>query len=44
VLQKKTLSAGQMSTFELLMPIIRRIEHLPFHSHNSVIGVGRKPE
>jgi glycosyltransferase involved in cell wall biosynthesis len=43
VLRKKTLSAGQMGWFEWLMPLIRMVEHIPFHSHTSVICVGEKP-
>jgi glycosyltransferase involved in cell wall biosynthesis len=44
ILRKKTLSAGQMGMFELLMPLIRLAEYIPFHSHNSVIGIAQKPE
>ena len=44
ILRKTTLSAGQMRLFELLMPIIRVAERVPFHSHNSLIIVGVKPK
>lgn len=43
ILRKKTLSAGQMSLFELLLPIIKVMEKIPFHTHNSVIAIGRRP-
>jgi len=43
ILRKKTLSPGQMRLFEWLMPLIRIVENIPFHSHNSVIAVGVKP-
>jgi len=43
IMGKKTLSAGQMTIFELLMPLIRVLEKIPFHSHNSVIAVGERP-
>ena len=43
VLRRRTLSPGQMRLFEWLMPLIRVAEHVPFHSHNSVIAVGVKP-
>jgi len=43
VLRKDTLEPGQMRLFELLMPLVRILEHLPFHSHNSIIAIGRKP-
>ena len=44
ILRRNTISARQMSLFELAMPLIRQLERFPFHSHNSVIGIGRKPE
>lgn len=45
-LGKSTLSANQMRIFELLMMfgIPQLLERFPFHTHNSVIGVARKPE
>jgi len=43
IMGKKTLSAGQMTIFELLMPLIRVLEKIPFHSHNSVIAVRERP-
>jgi len=43
VLRRRTLSTGQMRLFELLMPIIRRVEKIPFHPHNSLIAIGRRP-
>jgi SAM-dependent methyltransferase len=42
ILRKKTLSVGQMRLFELAMPIIRLLEKVPFHCHNSLICVGEK--
>jgi SAM-dependent methyltransferase len=44
LLGRKTLSAGQMKWFEILMPISRLLEKIPFHSHTSVICVGEKPK
>ncbi len=44
ILKKKTLSPGQMTVFEMLMPLIRILEHIPFHPHNSVIAIGKKPD
>lgn len=43
ILRKKTLSTGQMTLFEILVPLIRIAERFPFHTHNSVICIGRKP-
>ena len=43
MLGRKTLSAGQMRLFEFMMPFIRLVEHIPFHSHNSLIIIGKKP-
>jgi len=43
VLRKDTLSAGQMRLFELLMPLVKIVERIPFHSHNSLIVIGVKP-
>jgi glycosyltransferase involved in cell wall biosynthesis len=43
ILRKKTLTAGQMTLFELAMPLIRLLEPIPFHSPNSLIAIGRKP-
>ncbi len=43
LLGKKTLSPGQMTIFELIVPLVKLLEHIPFHSHNSVIAVGEKP-
>ncbi len=42
ILRKKTLSVGQMRLFELLMPVIRLLEWVPFHCHNSLICAGEK--
>lgn len=42
LLGRTTLSAGQMKTFEWLMPIARMMEYIPFHSHNSLIVIGKK--
>ncbi|MBI5154813.1 glycosyltransferase [Candidatus Poribacteria bacterium] len=44
LLRKDTLSGGQMTVFEMLMPLVRVLEHIPFHSHNSLIIVGEKPK
>jgi hypothetical protein len=33
-----------MKWFEILMPISRLLEKIPFHSHTSVICVGEKPK
>ncbi|MCB2153459.1 glycosyltransferase [bacterium] len=44
IMRRNSISTGQMRLFEMGMPIIRQLEKIPFHSHNSVIGVGRKPE
>jgi SAM-dependent methyltransferase len=44
ILRKKTLGAGQMTLFEMLMPIVRLMELIPFHSHNSVIVVAERPK
>lgn len=44
ILKKTTLSAGQMTLFEWGMPAVRLAEGIPFHTFNSVICVGRKPE
>lgn len=44
ILRKKTLSAGQMRLFELMMPLVRVLEGTGFHTHNSLIVVGRKPQ
>jgi len=42
LLGKRDLSPGQMTIFEFLMPFVRLVERIPFHSHNSVIAIGRK--
>lgn len=42
ILRKKTLSVGQMRLFELGMPLIRILEKIPFHTHNSLICVAEK--
>ncbi len=42
LLGRKTLSANQMTMFEWLLPIAKMVEHIPFHSHNSLIVVGKK--
>jgi SAM-dependent methyltransferase len=42
ILRKKTLSIGQIRLFELAMPVIRLLEKVPFHCHNSLICVGEK--
>lgn len=42
ILRKKTLSVGQMRLFELGMPLIRMLEKVPFHTHNSLICVAEK--
>jgi len=44
ILRKKTLSAGQMRVFEWVMPLVKILEVIPFHSHNSVIAIAKKPE
>ncbi len=43
LLRKRTLGPGQMRLFELLVPLVKLLERVPFHSHNSVIAVGEKP-
>ena len=43
IFRKKTLSIGQIKTFELLLPLARVLEHIPFHCHNSLICIGKKP-
>ncbi|MDX2176970.1 MAG: bifunctional glycosyltransferase/class I SAM-dependent methyltransferase [Candidatus Sumerlaeia bacterium] len=43
ILRKKTLTPGQMGTFEMLLPLVKIAEQFPFHAHNSVVGIGRKP-
>ncbi|MCP4643068.1 MAG: glycosyltransferase, partial [bacterium] len=43
-MRKQKLSPGQLFWFELAMPLIRILEYLPFHTPNSVIAVGEKPE
>jgi glycosyltransferase involved in cell wall biosynthesis len=43
ILRKTTLSAGQMTLFEWLMPLVKIAERIPFHPHNSLIIVGVKP-
>ncbi|MGF1573525.1 MAG: glycosyltransferase [Sumerlaeia bacterium] len=42
---KTTLSANQMALFEglMILRIPRILEKFPFHSHNSVIAIARKP-
>jgi 2-polyprenyl-3-methyl-5-hydroxy-6-metoxy-1,4-benzoquinol methylase len=40
IFRNTTLSTGQMSLFELLMPLVRVLEKIPFHTHNSLIAVG----
>ncbi len=42
VLRKKELEPGQMRLFELAMPLVRLLERIPFHCHNSLIMVGQK--
>ncbi|MEO8376189.1 MAG: glycosyltransferase [Candidatus Sumerlaeota bacterium] len=42
VLRKKTLSTGQMTLFELAMPLVKLLEQIPFFSHNSLIAIARK--
>jgi SAM-dependent methyltransferase len=42
ILRSTTLSAGQMSLFEVMMPLVRVLEKIPFHTHNSLIAVGIK--
>jgi SAM-dependent methyltransferase len=44
ILRKTTLSAGQMRIFELIMPLVKLAEPFPWHTHNSLIVVGVKPE
>ncbi|MBN2307396.1 MAG: glycosyltransferase [Candidatus Hydrogenedentes bacterium] len=41
-LRQQTLSTGQLRWFELLMPVIRIAEHIPFHRHTSLIAIGEK--
>jgi len=43
ILRRRSLSPGQMTTFEWIMPLARILEKIPFHSHNSVIAVAEKP-
>jgi glycosyltransferase involved in cell wall biosynthesis len=43
VLRRKSLAGGQLFLFRLGLPIFRVLEHLPFFSHNSIIGIGVKP-
>jgi len=42
ILRKDTLSTGQMRLFEMAMPVVRFLEKIPFHCHNSLICVGEK--
>jgi hypothetical protein len=42
-LKRTSLSAGQMKTYERLLPVAKLIEGLPLLPHLSVIAVGRKP-
>jgi glycosyltransferase involved in cell wall biosynthesis len=42
LLKKKTLPKGQMRMFELAMPVVRVLEKVPFHCHNSLICVGER--
>lgn len=42
-LGKRTIAPSQMRVFELAMPLIRIAERIPFHPHNSLIAVGRRP-
>ena len=42
ILGRDTLSPGQMTLFELGMPVIRLLEKIPFHTHNSLVAIGRK--
>ncbi len=44
ILGHRTLSPNQMSVFELLLPLVRLVEPIPFHPHNSVIAVGQRPQ
>jgi glycosyltransferase involved in cell wall biosynthesis len=43
LLNRTTLSAGQMKLFEWLLPLAKLVERLPLLPHLSVIAVGRKP-
>lgn len=43
LLRRRTLSKGQMKSFEFLMPVARVLEHVPLLPHNSVIGIARVP-
>jgi glycosyltransferase involved in cell wall biosynthesis len=43
VLGRETVSTGQIRLFEWGMPLIRFAERFPFHIHNSLIAIGRKP-
>src|SRR5690606_27972041 len=44
ILRKETLTPNQMRLFELAMPLIKLIEKIPFHSHNSVVAIARRPQ
>ncbi|MEQ8821912.1 MAG: glycosyltransferase [Sumerlaeia bacterium] len=44
LLGKDTISPESMRVFEMLMPLVKLVEKVPFHTHNSVIAVGEKPK
>lgn len=43
MLGRKAVSGNQMTLFEWGLPLVKLAEHVPFHCHNSVIGIGRLP-
>lgn len=43
LLRRKAVCGKQMALFEWGLPLIKLAEHIPFHCHNSVIGIGRAP-
>ena len=44
ILRRTTLTTGQMTLFDLALPLIRLLEYVPFHAHLSLIAVGERPD
>lgn len=42
IFRRKTISATQIRMYEILMPLARIMEHIPFLPALSLIAVGRK--
>lgn len=42
VMKRKSLSPGQMSFFELMMPLVKFLENFPIFRHNSYVVIGEK--